>query len=86
MVQIINVRVDGGLTKTININHNKQLQAEDKRRLQKNSGKAGRAVQNVHTQWRRGCCTEQSNTTEHGILYKIFTHNGVGYAVQNIHI
>ncbi len=49
IVQIINIRVDGGVTKTININHNKQLQAEDKGRLQKNSGKAGGAVQNIPT-------------------------------------
>jgi hypothetical protein len=59
----------------------------------------GDAVENIHTQWGRGCCRKYLHKIfmEQRMLYKIFTYNregdavqlfkhyGAGDAVQNIH-
>jgi hypothetical protein len=98
IVQIINLRVDGGETKnnkhktTNNINSEQRIREDCKKIQERRRGctkyshtdGVGDAVQNIHTQWSRGCCTKQSNTMEQRKLYKIITHNRAWDAVQNI--
>jgi hypothetical protein len=77
LVQIIDIRVDGGVTKnnkhkitTININSKQRIREGCKkiRKSRRSCTKYSRTME-------QGCCTNQSNTMEQRMLYKIFKEN-----------